>query len=78
MIIKLNTILVREWAAGRWEEGEQASLAEERFAGAWNWLPAFLVISCFKPAGTFELAYDFWNHHFSYFHYGAVRWLAGA
>jgi broad specificity phosphatase PhoE len=28
MIIKVS-ILVREWAVGRWEEGEQASLAEE-------------------------------------------------
>jgi G2/mitotic-specific cyclin 1/2 len=29
MIIKVSTILVREWAVGRWEEGEQVSLAEE-------------------------------------------------
>jgi G2/mitotic-specific cyclin 1/2 len=28
MIIKVS-ILVREWALGRWEEGEQVSLAEE-------------------------------------------------
>jgi len=28
MIIKVS-VLVREWALGRWEEGEQVSLAEE-------------------------------------------------
>jgi len=28
MIIKVS-ILVQEWVVGRWEEGEQASLAEE-------------------------------------------------